>query len=521
MNSTLRIADRILLIASSLTLFLAGCSPTQPTSDYGAIEGATSRSSPDGFSVVRQLCVEAGYATTSIRSLPSNGERKLSTLVWAPHRFHSHNAETMDWVERWLKTGNKTLVYVGADYSPVADYWDAISKQKPSENVFHDSTVNAALEKSTLLNNLISGYQFIAFPWGLYRKKLGEHQSVIEPKDDWSRDTENRDINLKIRSYFQVWSEVSDSEIDQILQSQATSNNTTTTPSTSPNPPSSSPNPPSSQPNTPPGFSLPWLKSESWGEEYVLQEKARRDAIKADEQKESAEATSDSDFWTIFGGVVTNDADESTSDLENKSGTEDIVTHEVVLSGPNKSPLISIISKPSWSDSRIVLLANASLVSNLSLTYDGNRMIVSRLISTFSPGRVGFLSQAEDPIVLDGENGTNGLVSLLTKPVNLLAAHLVLLGLVALLYLWPIFGRPAELPTPSTQSFSLHINALGSLLQKTGDDFYARTTIADYFKQVKKDQNSVWSNLDAEYTPNTESPFRQDDVNSATTNSND
>ena len=512
MISTLRIATRLVLIAFSLTLFLVGCSPTQPTSDYGASEGGTSRSSPDGFSIVRQLCVEAGYAATTVRSLPSNAERKLSTLVWAPHGFRSHNSETMDWVERWLQSGNKTLIYVGADYSPIADYWEATSKINQAEIASHDATSSAALAKSELLNSLLSGYQVMAFPWGVYKKKFGEHQLIQEPKGDWSRDIEGLDTNLKLRSYFQAWSEISDNEIDQLLQTQGTSPSATNTQS-------SSLPPPSSQPNAPPGIILPWLKPESWGEEYVLQEKARRDAIKADEQIEPAEASSDSEFWTIFGEMLSDEPNPSSSEFEIELVAEEITTHEVVLSGRNQSPLISIISKPDWNGSRIVLLANASLVSNLSLIHDGNRMIASRLIDTFSPGRVGFLSQAQDPIVLDGENGASGLASLLTKPVNLLAAHLVFLGLIALLYLWPIFGRPAELPTPSTQSFSLHINALGSLLQKTGDEFYARTTIADYFKQVKKDHNSVWVNLDAEYAPTVASPFRQDDVNSATTNS--
>ncbi|MCU0719228.1 MAG: hypothetical protein MUC83_05965 [Pirellula sp.] len=513
MNSLLRMVTRFVLIAFSSTLFLAGCSPTQPTSDYGASEGGTSRSSPDGFSIVRQLCVEAGYAATTVRSLPSNAERKLSALVWAPHGFRSHNPETMDWVQRWLKSGNKTLVYVGADYSPTADYWEATSELAQSENEVHDAIVNAALEKSILLNNLLSGQKVIAFPWGLYRKRQGEHRSVQEPEGVWSREMKDLDTNLKHRSYFQVWSEVSDNEIDQLLQAQGTSANAAnTTPAPS--------NPPSSQPNAPPGIILPWLQPESWGEEYVLQEKARRDTVKANQENTSAEANSDSDFWTIFEGIGSYDPQTNSSDLEDELGTEDIATYEVVLSGPNQSPLISIVSKPSWNGSRIVLLANASLVSNLSLTHDGNRMIAANLISTFSPGRVGFLSQSQDPIVLDGDNGSNGLASLLTKPVNLLAAHLVFLGLVALLYLWPIFGRPAELPTPSTQSFSLHINALGSLLKKTGDEFYARTTIADYFKQVKKDHNSVWANLDAEFAPTVASPFRQDGVNSATTNSN-
>lgn len=513
MISVFRTLDGVASVAFLSLLFLSGCGSTKPTSDYGASEGATSRSSPDGFSIVRQLCVESGYATTSVRSLPANGERKLSSLVWAPHGFRSHNSETMDWVERWLKSGNKTLVYVGSDYSPLADYWEMVGELSHTQGKSDNPAVDAALEKSNLLESLTSGYQVYAFPWGLYRKKLGEQRTIAQVEGDWGQETQDSEIHLKHRSYFQVWSEVSDDEIDQLLQAQGTS----TKPAT---PPTPAPTPPSSQPNAPPGFLASWLKQESWGEEYVLAEKARRDTAKANEQEPSAEATNESDFWSVFTNQL---EDEPASNLlvgDDGYPANDILTHDVVLSGPDRSPLISIVSKPSWSGSRIVLLANASLLSNLSLTFDGNRIIANRLIGTFASGRVGFLSQPQDPIVLDGDNSSSGLTSLLTKPVNLLTAHLVFLGLVALLYLWPIFGRPAELPTPSTQNFSQHINALGSLLQKTGDEFYARTTIADYFRQVKKDHNSTWANLDAEYAPTAASPFKKDDANSAMNNSN-
>ena len=512
MTSYFRTLNCVASVAFLSFLFLSGCGPTKPTSDYGASEGPTSRSSPDGFSIVRQLCVEAGYATTSVRSLPANGERKLSSLVWAPHGFHSHNSETMDWVESWLKSGNKTLVYVGSDYSPLADYWELVGELDHTQGKSDNPAVDAALEKSKLLESLTSGHQVYAFPWGLYRKKLGEQRTIAHVEGDWGQETQDSKIHVKHRSFFQVWNEVSDDEIDQLLQAHGTSTKPATLPTLAPTPPSS-------QPNAPPGFLASWLKQESWGEEYVLAEKARRDTAKANEQEPSAEATNESDFWSVFTDQL---EDEPAANLlvgDDGYPANDILTHNVVLSGPDQSPLISIVSKPSWSGSRIVLLANASLLSNLSLTFEGNRIIANRLIGTFAPGRVGFLSQPQDPIVLDGDNSPSGLTSLLTKPVNLLAAHLVFLGLVALLCLWPIFGRPSELPTPSTQNFSQHINALGSLLQKTSDEFYARTTIADYFRQVKKDHNSTWANLDAEYAPTSASPFKKDDANSAMNNS--
>lgn len=514
MTSDFRTPNCVASVTFLLLLLVSGCGPTLPTSNYGASEGATSRTSPDGFSIFRQLCVEAGYSTTSVRSLPSNGERKLSSLVWAPHGFQSHDLDTMDWVNRWLKSGNKTLVYVGSDYSPLVDYWEMVGELNRAQGKSNKPAVDAALEKSNLLNSLASRYKVYAFPWGLYRKRLGEHRTITQVNGEWGQEIQGSEIHLKHRSYFQVWSEVSDDEIDQLLQSQGTS--------TKPAPPSTPPPaPPISQPNAPPGFLSSWLKQESWGEDYVLEEKARRVTVKGKEEKTSAEATNESDFWNLFADRL--EEDESDTNLpigDIESEAKDILTHDIVLSGPDRSPLISIATKPSWSGSRIVLLANASLLSNLSLTFDGNRIIANRLIGTFAPGRVGFLSQPLDPIVLDGDNSSRGLTSLLTKPVNLLVAHLVFLGLVTLLYLWPIFGRPAELPTPSTQNFSQHINALGSLLQKTGDEFYARTTIADYFRQVKKDHNSTWAKLDAEYAPTIASPFKKDDVNSAMNNSN-
>ncbi len=534
MDSSNRSSGGIYFAIVWLIFLIAGCSPTQPTSDYGASEGVTSRASPDGFAVLRQLCLQEGFATTTIINLPANAERKLSTLVWAPQDFYSHKAEAMDWVEQWLKSGGKTLVYVGVDYSPVEEYWRSTSQLYDSEEKRHEATVNAAFEKAKLLGNLIGGFKTIALPWGLYSKEIGEHRTVSTVAGEWGRDLDQRPLNIKIRSYFRVWSDVSDEEIEQLLKSNpptANSGGTTSSGGTTPSPPSTpSPSnqpanspagPPSTQPNAQPPIVMPWLNSPTWGGEYVIREKTRRESIKSSEQTERAEAADDEEFWGIFGGTDTTDDSSEPTTLGNASTQNESLNHEIVLQGPDELPLISVVSKPDWNGSRIVLVANASLVSNLSMTYDGNRVIAERLVETFSDGRVGFFSQRQDPMVLDGESGSTGLSSLLTRPVNLLAAHLVFFGLVALLYLWPIFGRPAELPTPSTQSFSLHINALGSLLQKAKDEFYARTTIADYFKQVKRDHNSPWASLDAPYEHPSASPFRGDDVNSATTKSND
>lgn len=496
-----------------LTATLAGCTATQPTSDYGASEGATARTSPDGLAIMRQMCIEQDLAVTTVGSLPSNGERKLSTIVWLPHRIASHREEPMNWINRWLAAGGKTLVYVGRDYAPNADYWELTQGMLADQDAAQEAAVNAALERASLLSQQASAKDYVAYPWGWYQRKLGEHKQIDSLEGDWSQGLDLLPINIKLRNTFRAWSEVSDSELEEVFNKQVESAATNQSPNATPT--ASSPPSSSSQPSTTPVSFFPWMRSESWGEEYLTAEKERRAAPTSDSEDISAEMESDEDFLERIAKWDDDDFFEEKITLPSEG-----VTHEVVLRTANQEPLITIVTKPQWEGSRIVLLANSSLISNLSLTYDGNRQLASTLIDTFSPGRVGFLSASADPMVLDGDNGNEGLLSLLSLPVNLLVAHLALLGLVALFCLWPIFGRPAELPALSTQSFSQHIKALGILLQKTGDQFYARTTIADYFRQVKKDPNSVWAQLDAEYEVNSASPFRQEQANSLTKSGN-
>lgn len=495
-----------------LTATLVGCTATQTTSDYGASEGATARTSPDGLAIMRQMCVEQNYAVTTVGSLPANGDRKLSTIIWLPQRIASHREEPMNWITRWLVTGGKTLVYVGRDYAPNADYWELTKGMLTDPDAARDAGVNAALERASLLRQQASAKDYVAYPWGWYQKKLGEHTQINSVEGEWSQGLDQLPFNIKLRNSFRAWSEVSDSELEEVFIKQVESLASNQSPNATPS--AGSPPNSSSQPSTTPISFLPWMKGETWGEEYLIAEKERRTAPTSDTAELSAEMQSDDGFWERV--------DERNDDVffdDPKSSSEG-VSHQVVLRTASQEPLITIVTKPQWKDSRIVLLANSSLISNLSLTYDGNRLIASTLISTFSPGRVGFLSSSADPMVLNGDNGNEGLLSLLTLPVNLLVAHLTLLGLVALLSLWPIFGRPAELPTLSTQSFSQHIKALGSLLQKTGDQFYARTTIADYFRQVKKDPNSAWARLDEEYEVHSASPFWQEQANSPTKSGN-
>ena len=52
---------------------------------------------------------------------------------------------------------------------------------------------------------------------------------------------------------------------------------------------------------------------------------------------------------------------------------------------------------------------------------------------------------------------------------------------------FPIFGRPRELPPDSRSDFGKHIDALGSLLERTVDREFARSRLMHYRQTVGRD----------------------------------
>ena len=104
------------------SLFLTGCSRSLST-QYGVSEGFEAPNSPDSVFLFRNLCNENNHTTLVVKSFSPRAMEKLNAIVWTPDAFELHQPETVEWIERWLASGDRTLVYVGRDFSPTADYW--------------------------------------------------------------------------------------------------------------------------------------------------------------------------------------------------------------------------------------------------------------------------------------------------------------------------------------------------------------------------------------------------------------
>jgi len=440
---------------ATLVLFLIGaafctlgCGSRYPTSNYGLSEGSSARVSPDAVSAFRNMCDETNRKSMKVGSLSNRTANKLSSLIWIPEESFVHSAPVLDWMEEWLKKGNKTLIYVGRDYSPTADYWDFAGAELQSQEK-NKSTVVGALENKALeelkLDSLQSSQRDrIALPWALLENEAGVFETVEQLDGPWANDLQEHKHRIRVRSFFRDWSLADSEKVSKQLDWQAEV-------SDSSKPVQSS-------------FPKQWT-------------------------------TGDTNNLEIAKKVEENDLDA-----------------EVLLASKSNKPLITVLSKEEWQGSQVILLANSCFVSNYSMTHSGNRVLAHKLIEDLPQGKVGFLTAARDPRVSvgDEEEEQRGFEMLTEWPLNVISFHAFFLGMIVLASLFPILGRPKKLPELSTQNFAQHVEALGALLFRSSDRFFALSTIADYFRVVRKDPNSPWAKYEETVHQQPSSPFQSE-----------
>ena len=440
---------------ASLAIFLIGaafcslgCGSRYPTSNYGLSEGSSARVSPDAVSAFRNMCDETNRKSMKVGSLSNRTANKLSSLIWIPEESFVHSAPVLDWMEEWLKKGGKTLIYVGRDYSPTADYWDFAGAELQSQEK-NKSTVVGALENKALeelkLDSLQSGQRDrIALPWALLENEAGLFETVEQLEGPWASDLQEHKHRIRVRSFFRDWSSADSEKVSKQLD---------------------------------------------WQSEVSDSSKPVQSSFPKQ--------------WTTG----------DTNNLEiAKKAEENDLDAEVMLASKSNKPLITVLSKEEWQGSQVILLANSCFISNYSMTHRGNRVLAHKLIADLPQGKVGFLTLARDPRVSTGddEEEQRGFEMLTEWPLNVISFHAFFLGMIVLASLFPILGSPKKLPELSTQNFAQHVEALGALLFRSSDRFYALTTIADYFRVVRKDPNSPWAKYEETIHQQPSSPFQSE-----------
>lgn len=163
----------------------------------------------------------------------------------------------------------------------------------------------------------------------------------------------------------------------------------------------------------------------------------------------------------------------------------------------DETPVVFSLHDPDWDGSQAIVVVGPSILTNIALTQPAAREIAWRIIDAAGPaGQVAFITSGPEGLSVrrrgEEAEGPSGMELLTVWPLNVITMHAAAAGIVALLALMPIFGRPRRLPQPSQTDFARHAIALGDLMVKGGDVQYARNQISEYFAVVRGEPESPW-----------------------------
>ena len=460
---------------------LSGCK-SDLSDAYGTSESQSAEASPGGMSVLREMVKAHDLPTETVLSLSPSMEEKYQTIIWTPNYFPFHTKANLDCLDRWLRTGSKTLVYVGRDYSPHADYWDRVASNPNSDL---DPTqrarglIQGAFASSQLDSLRDTHRELLVTPWFTWRYVPGPFRKVQRFLGEWADDPSIAKSRIQVRSSLDPFDRL---QLDALRKELDWSSTAATPAATAAPAPTATPAPAAAP----------------------APAKPRR---KATANQNSPGTTPppprkfDRMFWppTLKGANIDqriwNTDDEELLAIADGIHAFDYDTVRVLLAADDGTPLVSELRYTS-SLSRVLILSNSSIVSNLGLLDVGNRRLTDRLIESFSAGRVGFLSGDEDPTIRQGtsQEDFKGFEMLTVWPFNVMTIHAALIAMVAIIAAFPIFGRPKSTPRISTANFGEHVESVGELLRATKGREYAIDAISKYFRIVRGDQKTQWDN---------------------------
>ncbi len=144
-----------------------------------------------------------------------------------------------------------------------------------------------------------------------------------------------------------------------------------------------------------------------------------------------------------------------------------------------------------WNSSQVIVVANGSFLLNMPLVEKEHRKLAGKLIAECGPaGRVAFLESGPAGVRVQKSNLAQSNMFahriLTVWPISFIVIQFAVLGITFCIAMFPIFGRPQHLREESRSDFGQHVAALGELLHKTKDTFFAQSKIRQYQAIAKR-----------------------------------
>ena len=164
---------------------------------------------------------------------------------------------------------------------------------------------------------------------------------------------------------------------------------------------------------------------------------------------------------------------------------------EVLLSSTDEVIAMKL-ARAYWDDSQIIVASNGSFLLNLPLANPQHQILAGQLVDacgsdkrvTFVEGETLKIASEESPIPTGWEAFTQW-------PLSVILIHLTVVGIIFCFASFPIFGKPRREEADSIADFGKHITALGALLERTGDDDYARAQLRAYHDGVRDNKQAT------------------------------
>ncbi len=486
------------LMGLLLLLSCVGCS-SLPTEEYGESSSTSGGdASLAGFTAFRSLFEITGRRSTTTTSLTPRLDR-FGTIVWTPDSFLPPDAKQAAWIDDWLKRNpNSTFIYVGRDYSPGYDYWQGAAKNAaPNHAVaylreasFSVSKYDAEFVTQTSMAESFGRWFVQAPARGAFLKAKSIASGNFNPAVELSVRTQLIPITtfdeekLKSEHGLQLVEHI-DAEVEAIAERWFEERNSE------------------------------WYYDEEEYDESEYYKEYDESQLQPTEEP-TAPAEVNRKLPTIeelaeqrYDEMVDSEESDKQSKPSTKSNVLDDDKQQLALQRykqlsfkplitlENNSPFAYQIEDSAWPGSKLIVVTNASLFCNYALADENRRKASMDLISlTRDQGRVAFISHS-NPLLQYSRSSSNdpfGLKLFLIYPLNVILSHALIFGVVTLIALWPIFGRPRRSADPTNSDLGKHVSAFGQLLLRTRDRQFALKNIGRYFREVRRDSQSRWAN---------------------------
>lgn len=171
------------------------------------------------------------------------------------------------------------------------------------------------------------------------------------------------------------------------------------------------------------------------------------------------------------------------------SPTRTSVEFRTLLVSESGETLVAEVTSETWRDSKIIVVAGGSLLTNYALSRRLNRRLADEIIrKSWQPNDpepiAGFMTSGWATIPVSerkqGVPTASGMELLTVWPLSIVTTHGMMLGLVICLMLLPIFGRPKHVRQSDQSEFGHHLDAVAALMKRAGGEEYARSRVKDY-----------------------------------------